>query len=213
MQIVTGVSQPSPDRASHAVMKAPFSTLTICGLEELEAQGTRGVTHVLSIIDPDLPDPPVFGGWGAHRRTVLRFHDAIAPDPGILLPEPSDVEAVLAFGRDVEADGGDVDGHLLVHCHMGISRSSAAMIMLVAQAHPEEAETAVAGRIRELRPIAWPNLRMIEFADAILGRDGRLVDAAGGLYARSLAAKPELAEVMTRINRRQEVELGLRTAA
>lgn len=194
-------------------MKAAFSTLTICGIEELEAHGARGVTHILSILDPATPDPSVFGRWGEHRRTVLRFHDAIEPEPGILLPEASDVEAVLDFGLDVERAGGDIDGHLLVHCHMGISRSTAAMAMLIAQAHPDEPETAVAERIRTIRPVAWPNLRMIEFADAALRRDGRLVEAIGGLYARSLGAKPELADVMTRINRRREVDLGLRSAA
>ena len=29
--------------------------LTICGLEELDYHGARGVTHVLCILDPDWP--------------------------------------------------------------------------------------------------------------------------------------------------------------
>ena len=101
-----------------------------------------------------------------------------------------------------------MDGHLLVHCHMGISRSTAAMTILLAQAHPDESEASITERVRAIRPIAWPNLRMIGFADEILGRSGRLTAAVGGLYARSLAAKPDLAEVMTRLDRVREVELG-----
>jgi predicted protein tyrosine phosphatase len=187
-------------------MKPAYSQLTICGLEELESHSARGVTHVLSIVDPDLAEPQVFARYGAHRRTTLRFHDAIEAEPQIVLPQRSDVESILAWGQDIDAEA---EGHLLVHCHMGISRSTAAMTMILAQAHPEASEADIADRIRGIRPIAWPNLRMIGFADEILGRGGRLEAAVVGLYAKSLAARPELAEVMTRLNRRREVELGL----
>ena len=50
---------------------------------------------------------------------------------------------------------------------------------------------------------------MIGFADAHLGRKGRLVAAVGGIYARRLQAQPELAETMRRLNRAKEVEIGL----
>jgi hypothetical protein len=50
---------------------------------------------------------------------------------------------------------------------------------------------------------------MIEFADELLDRRGRLVAAIAGIYARQLANRPELAEVMRRGNRAREVELGL----
>ena len=33
------------------------SLLTICGLDELASHSTQGVTHVLSILDPDWPEP------------------------------------------------------------------------------------------------------------------------------------------------------------
>ena len=201
-------------------MKPAFSVLTICGLEELGAHATRGVTHVLSIIDPEREDPDVFRHYGPIQRTTLRFHDNIEPGPGLVLPEIADIETILAWGCVAYARGGvergdvraepdaEVDGHMLVHCHMGISRSTAAMTMLLAQAHPDESETAITERVRAIRPIAWPNLRMIGFADDILGRSGRLTAAVGGLYARSLAAKPELADVMIRLNRAREVEFG-----
>ena len=201
-------------------MKPVFSVLTICGLEELEAHATRGVTHVLSILDPGREEPDVFRHYGTIQRTTLRFHDVIEPGPGLILPEISDVETILAWGRVAYAQGivkggdepaepeAEVDGHMLVHCHMGISRSTAAMAMLLAQAHPDESETAITERVRAIRPIAWPNLRMIGFADDILGRSGRLTAAVGGLYARSMAAKPDLADVMIRLDRAREVEFG-----
>ncbi len=201
-------------------MKPAFSALTICGLDELEGHAARGVTHVLSIIDPGRDEPDVFGRYGPIQRTTLRFHDAIEPAPDVILPTVGDVEAILAWGRvayargavgqDAERSGPDatIDGHMLVHCHMGISRSTAAMTILLAQAHPDESEASITERVRAIRPIAWPNLRMIGFADELLGRSGRLTAAVGGLYAQSLAGRPDLAEVMSRLDRVREVELG-----
>ena len=188
-------------------MAASFSLLTVCGLDELESHADRGVTHVLSILDPEREDHPALLRYGGPRRLTLRFHDEIEPRPGVVLPERADVEAILAWGRDAFARE-DPDGHMLVHCHMGISRSSAAMAMLLAQAHPEAAEAEVASRVRTIRPIAWPNLCMTEIADAVLGRDGRLVAAAAGLYAGNLKRRPDLADVMTRLHRGREVALG-----
>ncbi len=189
-----------------------FSLLTVCGLDDLESHADSGVTHVLSILDPDREDHPAFARYGDPRRLTLRFHDEIEPGPGVVLPERDDVEAILAWGREAFAAApgrdGAGEGHMLVHCHMGISRSTAAMTMLLAQAHPEDSEAEIVERVRVIRPIAWPNLRMTEMADAILGRAGRLTAAAATLYAGNLTRRPDLAEVMTRLNRRREVDLG-----
>jgi len=39
------------------------------------------VTHVLSILGPNSPDPPEFTAFAPHRRLILRFHDVIEPQP------------------------------------------------------------------------------------------------------------------------------------
>ena len=185
-----------------------FTALTVCGLEELDGHSARGVTHVLSILDPDWPDPEAFGAFAPHHRATFRFHDVIEPIPGMIAPEEANVAAILAFARDA----GDVS-HLLIHCHAGISRSTAAMLMILAQALPHESEDAAAARLANIRPQAWPNSRMIAFADELLGREGRLIAALGPLYARRLEAQPELAEAMRLGRRGREVELGLATRA
>jgi predicted protein tyrosine phosphatase len=166
-------------------MKLPaFSVLTICGLDELDYHGAQGVTHVLSILDPEWPEPAAFWAFDPHLRTTLYFHDAIEPAPGIVLPQEADIETILAFGRNL----GDDLRHLLIHCHAGISRSTAAMAMILAQAFPHENEDAIVDRLVRIRPQAWPNSRMIRFADELLGRDGRLIVAVSRVYARRLAA-------------------------
>jgi len=186
-----------------------FSVLTICGLEELDAHSAAGVSHILSILDPGWPEPAAFSAFDPHLRTTLYFHDAIEPGPHIVLPAKADVETILAFGRDV---GQDLR-HLLIHCHAGISRSTAAMAMILAQAFPDESEGAIVERLFAIRPQAWPNSRMIGFADEILGRDGRFMAAVTGIYARRLAGRPELAETMRRLDRAREVELGFAASA
>jgi predicted protein tyrosine phosphatase len=187
-------------------MNAPaFSTLTICGLDELDRHSARGVTHVLSILDPDWPEPSAFSTFDAHSRITLRFHDAIEPADEIVLPQFAHVEAILTFGREMRGDR----GHLLIHCHAGISRSTAATTMILAQALPRESEDAIVERLLRIRPQAWPNVLMIAVADELLGRSGRLIAAIAKLYARQLAARPELADVMRRGQRGREVDLGL----
>src|ERR1700679_2756977 len=190
-------------RAS-AMKPSSFPAFAICGLDELIGHQGRGVTHVLSILGPEWPEPAAFQAYDPHFRATLRFHDAIESDQDVLLPQRGDVEAILTFGRDASEAGG-----LLIHCHAGISRSTAAMLMILAQAHPHEPEDELAERLLNTRPQAWPNSRMITFADELLDREGRLMAATAGIYAQQLVRRPDLAEIMRRGNRVREVELGL----
>lgn len=187
----------------------PVSLMTICGLSELDHHRSRGVTHVLSILDPDWPEPAPFGSYDPHHRTTLRFHDVIEPGPGLILPRREHVESIVAFGEEMKRSAAEHrDPHLLVHCHMGISRSTAAMATLLAQARPQEDEDRVFASIAEIRPQAWPNSRIIAFADDLLGRRGRLTAALARLYARQLARRPETGRDMRGIGRAREVEMG-----
>ena len=68
---------------------APFR-LTICGIPELDEHCATGVTHVLSILDPDWTDPPAFAAFPPHRRLALRFYDVIEPRPDQLAPAGTD---------------------------------------------------------------------------------------------------------------------------
>ncbi|HEU6441748.1 MAG TPA: protein-tyrosine phosphatase family protein [Microvirga sp.] len=186
-----------------------ISTLTICGISELPEQRERAVTHVLSILDPGHPDPEAFGAYDPHHRTILRFHDIIEPVGGMILPQPEHVEAVLRFADEVEAGKPqNPEGHLLVHCHMGISRSTAAMLTLMARANPDESDDRLFERLVEIRPQAWPNSRMVAFADDLLSRDGRLVDALRRHYGRQMQRKPEFAKWMHDLGRGREVEMA-----
>lgn len=180
----------------------PFNA-AVCGIEELHGHGAAGVSHVLSILDPDHPVPEAFGSYGEHDRLELRFHDIIEETAGQVAPRAEDVAAILDFGRRMMAEPSP---RLLVHCHAGISRSTAALTLVVAQAQPEvPAETLLAG-ILARREKAWPNLRMLEFGDAMLGRGGTLPAAAAAIYRHQLGIRPHLAEVFRRTGRGREVD-------
>jgi predicted protein tyrosine phosphatase len=186
-----------------------ISLLTICGLEELAQHGSRGVTHVLSILDPAHPEAELFSAYDQHHRTTLYFHDIIEPTPGQIMPAPEHVTAILDFGRELESSAaGRQQGHLLVHCHAGISRSTAAMATLMAQAYPGRDEDQILADLVALRAKAWPNSRMIGFADEMLGRGGRLTAAAGRLYRRQLVTFPHVENFMRDNGRSRELEMA-----
>jgi predicted protein tyrosine phosphatase len=193
-----------------AIEAAPFTAfrLTICGIPELAEHGAAGVTHVLSILDPDMPDPPAFAAFSPHRRLALRFHDVIETVPNCLAPQRADVERLLAFGHELTDRAGS---HLLIHCHAGVSRSTASAALILVQAHPERPAREALEAVAQIRPRAWPNLRILEFGDELLGRDGEIVAAAAGIYRRVLDRDPAFQDAMIDGGRAREVLAALAT--
>jgi len=181
----------------------PFK-LTICGIAELDRFSRGGVSHVLSILDPTEPEPAAFFSYDPHHRLELRFHDVIEEVPGFVTPGPRDVQNLLAFGERLDAERSPT--HLLVHCHLGVSRSTASMMLLLAQARPEAPAQEIAAEIVRVRPIAWPNLRMLTLGDALLGRQGTLVEAAHDIYRKRAVEAPEMMKLIREAGRLAELE-------
>jgi len=175
--------------------------ITICGLTELCQFNQSGVTHVLSILDPDWPDPEDFRQYGPHQRVLWRFHDIVNEQDGMLAPTENSVRDLLDLGEKLR---GETVDHLLIHCHMGISRSTAAAITLMVQHNPGRERDAFT-HLRRIRPRTWPNSRMIRFADDMLGRGGALVKAASDHYAEIAKGYPDLAKYLRTTERAPEV--------
>jgi predicted protein tyrosine phosphatase len=189
---------PTMDQGPPTVLRT-----SICGIEELDGHSAAGVTHVLSLLDPGWPEPEAFGAFGEHARLNLRFHDIIDPLPGLRMPQQGDVAALLRFGAAAAAER---QGHLLVHCQKGLSRSTASLALILAQARPELAADAVLAETVRMRPHAWPNLRILELGDALLGRGGSLVAAVAACYRARLAVRPQLADGMIEMGRARELD-------
>lgn len=188
--------------------------ITVCGIEELSGYCEAGVSHVLSILDPDYPEPPAVRAFTAGARLELRFHDVIDDREGVVAPQAAHVARLLAFGRGLleEASPG---AHLLVHCHAGVSRSTAATAVLLAQARPDRPAAEALAEVVRIRPYAWPNLRVLELGDALLGLGGELVAAARAHYEARLAGDPFLARALVESGRGREVpgDIGVRRGA
>jgi predicted protein tyrosine phosphatase len=181
--------------------------ITICGIPELGEHCAAGVTHVLSILDPGWPDPVAFLEFPPHRREALRFHDVIEPvSPITVLPSAEHVAQLLEFGREAIASG--ADAHLLIHCHAGISRSTASAALLLAQADPARVAADIFAEIARLRPRAWPNLLLLEHGEAALGREGEFTAAVAEQYRLVAAADPSFALFIRDSGRRREVLLA-----
>ncbi len=186
---------------------APF-TITVCGLEELAGHADREVSHVLSILDPSEPEPEAFGAYGEHARLELKFHDIIEETPGFFAPQQAHVGQMLEFGQDLLRDPANAH-HLLVHCHAGISRSTASMTLLLAQAQPDLSADQVFAQVTHIREKAWPNLRILMLGEELLGRQGEFTRAAGAIYRRQLERRPEIKSFFIDAGRGREIEVAL----
>ena len=175
--------------------------VTICGIPELPQHSMAGVTHVLSIIDTHEPRPGALDDFLEIDHELIRFDDVVAEYPGFEACTPQHIEKVLAFGERVHASPGS---HALIHCHAGVSRSQAAAAILMCQHAPGQEEQAFL-RLLELRKHGWPNTRMVEFADQLLGRDGALMRGLLAYRRALIREKPHLREIIRNIGRGNEL--------
>ena len=83
------------------------------------------------------------------------------------------------------------------------------MALLIAQTMPDRAAETIFADILRIRPQIWPNLRIIEMGDRMLGRDGDLIAAAQSVYRLQIGQKPHLIEQFRSGGRAREVEAAL----
>ncbi|WP_458098442.1 tyrosine phosphatase family protein [Roseomonas sp. WA12] len=138
----------------------------------------RDFSAVLSLEDPDARGGLRFHRQPGPRHLVLRFVDLDIPPPAryagmplFRMADRADIELALEFGRAVQADG----GHMLVHCHVGIGRSTAVALAILADRLGEGHEEAALAELLRIRPQAVPNLHVVSLADDILDRGGALL--------------------------------------
>jgi predicted protein tyrosine phosphatase len=130
----------------------------------------EGVSHVLGCLGPESAHPEL--GFEDRRHLRLTFHDIVAEMEGFQAPSREHVQRIIDF-----VDDWDQTGKLLIHCFAGISRSTASAFTAMCVLNPQADESLLAQELRTHSPVATPNLRMVKFADEILGRRGRMVEA------------------------------------
>jgi predicted protein tyrosine phosphatase len=170
----------------------------VCGLDELSIAPLAGADRIVSIIGPEADTPPELEAIEKPILT-LRFDDVIVPEPGAVCPAEEHVRALLAF----DAGSGELE-RLVVHCSAGISRSTAAIAILLAARHRER-EDEIFHWIRAVRPQAWPNSRLVALGDDLLTREGALVAALRRHYEVQARRYPEIVRALAAGSRRSEV--------
>ena len=147
-------------------------------------------SHLISIIQPEL-QPRRPQEIPAERHLRVAVHDVSVPDGFSVLVQPNDVRAVLDFAGAWSPEAGS----LLVHCYAGVSRSTAAALIVhfLKTGDPE----ASAQALRDAAPHAQPNRRIVALADDALGLDGALTRASERMGAPRVWLEEETLAALT----------------
>lgn len=127
--------------------------------------------RVVSLLDPGTQFPHI-EGYADAQRLRLSVHDIEEEAEGQHHFADLHLKSILDF-----VGAWDRNDPLLVHCYLGISRSTATAFITACLHNPDIEETRIAMALRGASPTASPNRRFVALADAAMGRKGRMIDA------------------------------------
>jgi predicted protein tyrosine phosphatase len=144
----------------------------VCSLARLhETVADTGARHIVSLLgdEANVVRPQ---SVAPENHLWLRLHDISSPLDGYIMPGEEHVADLIRF-----VHGWDRRSPLVMHCLMGISRSTASAYASVCALNPQRDEASIAQALRHASPTATPNIRIVSLADRLLGRGGRMVAA------------------------------------
>ena len=128
-------------------------------------QRCADLTYLLSI--GDLQDELPLGYDNVSDKLRLLVADVVTEFGAT----EKDIQQIITLAQELRGK----TGRVLVHCEAGVSRSTAAALIMYACWLGPGREPEAMTRVLLQRPIAIPNPRMVEIADRLLAREGRLV--------------------------------------
>ena len=150
-----------------------MTTIVVSPLSRIAEMAVRhGAREMISLLakGQDFHRPAVIL---KERHLLLGLNDITFAGSGDLIgPQDSHVDEIIRF-----AHAWDRAAPLLIHCWMGVSRSPAAAVIAALAIDPDQDDADLARRLRAASPFATPNARLIDIADAMLARNGRLKTA------------------------------------
>jgi predicted protein tyrosine phosphatase len=154
-------------------------------------------THIVSLLDPaaDQARIPSFGDARALQR---HFNDGDMPTEFPLTPKL--MLEIIEFLHDWsdQLKAGETP-RLLIHCHMGASRSTAVALMALAIVRGDSEEEEAFADLLRITNKPWPNINVVRLGDEILERGGRLVAELN----RYRTANPNRLAAYRRLNNRR----------
>lgn len=156
----------------------PFR-ISVCGRTEIPAFENRNVTHLLSIDNPGDMTPTPRWLDGTHWHVL--FQDFESDDEALRFeavpPAKDDIRQIIDWAGECLAESKRREVHLLIHCMAGASRSPAtAFAIFCMLLGPGQEENALK-HLLAIRPEAYPNKLVVKFADDLMDRGGKMVEA------------------------------------
>ena len=154
----------------------------VCSLARLHATVEEtGALHVITLLkDTDRVERPTSVAEANHL--ILGMDDIAVPMDGFITPGEEHVAQLIEFVRCWERKR-----PLVVHCYAGISRSTAGAYVAACTLNPRRDELTIARALRRASATASPNPRIVALADAMLGREGRMVAAIDAIGRGEMA--------------------------
>ena len=158
--------------ATKAVTTKPMIfSIQICSLEAAREADLSIYDGVITIEDSTIEDPFRVES-SSPNQLVLRFDDISLPIDGFIEPKEIHIERALSFADMIG------EASVLIHCHAGISRSSAIALAIIAKRLGPGKEKEAVKALEQINPNARPNKSMVWFTDEILDRDMKLYKTA-----------------------------------
>ncbi len=163
-------------------MTSAEARFTVCCLAKaVELQRLHAAQAVYSFLNPDIP-----------AQRLLRFDDTIRHRTYLMFDqergrfEDQVTQATSRFIAEIiERPPHSGNNHTIIHCHGGVSRSTAACYIAMALAWGSGHEAQAFDKLLQITNKPWPNLRMVEHADELLQRNGKLIAPLRGYRARN----------------------------
>jgi predicted protein tyrosine phosphatase len=158
--------------------------ISIFNRDEVEKTQKEGFAFLVSIDDPG--EVPTVATWiGLNHHAHFRWHDIDMDESGdaslasrYIPPKRQDIQHLINFFKDTLLPA--KPAAVAIHCVAGISRSTAAALILLAIEMGPGRERECVEQVFMIRPCAWPNSRMVRYADSILERGGALINQLEG---------------------------------
>lgn len=150
-------------------MNYPF---WVCGIGELDVASEHEPKRMVTLLDPGMR---VESPAGVVERLSIEVEDITRLNTSNpQAPNESHVRALLEFGGRAVWQTRDVT---LVCCRAGVSRSTAAVLMLMTQRYGAQDLPKFVDWLWDVRPQAEPNDALLQLGDRVMNLNGALARA------------------------------------
>lgn len=140
--------------------------IKVCGIGQSQYERDTWATKTIGMIDPDSS----YSFTGTIDYHIEYFHDIEESTGQFIAPTIEQIGRFMVWAKTFTEDD-----RVLVHCHAGISRSTAVAIGVLVLHGMEPIDAFM--HIQSVRPQLYPNKLIISQIDEILGKNGEMMEA------------------------------------